>query len=192
MMRRKKTIAVFATDFLQGFGLKQLLEDYFSPDDFSYVINPEMHEDSLANFDLLFVHTDYYFSLYERLLPIKKKVIVLTNSQTNIPDFSMLNINDPDMLFSDVFYELCCAKLNDDAASSVGESRQELSGREKEVLTLVAKGYLNKNIADELNISINTVLTHRKNLMAKLGIKTVSGMTMYAMLNGLISADDIQ
>ena len=66
----------------------------------------------------------------------------------------------------------------------------ELSPRETEVLRLVAKGLMNKEIADRLNISINTVLSHRKNLTAKLGIKTVSGLSFYAMMNGYISDID--
>jgi DNA-binding CsgD family transcriptional regulator len=49
---------------------------------------------------------------------------------------------------------------------------------------------MNKEIADRLNISINTVLSHRKNLTAKLGIKTVSGLSFYAMMNGYISDID--
>jgi len=59
------------------------------------------------------------------------------------------------------------------------------------VLQLIVKGITNKEIADKLNISLNTVLTHRKNITGKLGIKTVSGLTYYAIMNGFISADDI-
>jgi DNA-binding NarL/FixJ family response regulator len=62
-----------------------------------------------------------------------------------------------------------------------------LTVRETEVLTLVAKGLLNKEIADQLGISLHTVISHRKNIASKLGIKTVSGFTMYAAMNGLIS-----
>lgn len=63
----------------------------------------------------------------------------------------------------------------------------QLTNRETEILRLIVKGYLNKEIADELNISHNTVLTHRKNIIAKTGIKTVSGLTFYCIRNGLIS-----
>ncbi|MDE6008477.1 MAG: helix-turn-helix transcriptional regulator [Muribaculaceae bacterium] len=62
----------------------------------------------------------------------------------------------------------------------------ELSGREIEVLRLIAKGKINKEIADELCISINTVITHRKNISVKLGVKSASGMSLYAMMNGII------
>jgi len=68
----------------------------------------------------------------------------------------------------------------------------ELSAREKEILVCVAKGMLNKEIADKLNLSIYTVITHRKNITRKTGIKTVAGLTVYAILNGLIDMSSIQ
>ena len=55
-----------------------------------------------------------------------------------------------------------------------------------------SKADTNKEIADKLNISLNTVLSHRKNITTKLGIKTVSGLTFYAIMNGIISGDDIE
>ena len=68
----------------------------------------------------------------------------------------------------------------------------ELSSREKEILVCVAKGMLNKEIADKLNLSIYTVITHRKNITRKTGIKTVAGLTVYALLNGLIDMSSVQ
>ena len=67
------------------------------------------------------------------------------------------------------------------------KSDHQLTNRETEILRLIVKGYLNKEIADKLNISHNTVLTHRKNIIAKTGIKTVSGLTFYCIRKGLIS-----
>lgn len=67
-----------------------------------------------------------------------------------------------------------------------------ISLRELDVLRLVAQGFLNKEIADKLNISMNTVLSHRKNITAKLGIKTVSGLIFYCITHGYISADEIE
>ena len=63
---------------------------------------------------------------------------------------------------------------------------EELSDREKEILVSVAKGMLNKEIADKYSISIHTVISHRKNITRKTGIKTVAGLTVYALLNNLI------
>ncbi len=63
---------------------------------------------------------------------------------------------------------------------------QELTAREIEVLRLIARGKINREIAEELFIGFQTVLTHRKNITAKLGIKSVSGLTMYALMRGYI------
>jgi len=61
-----------------------------------------------------------------------------------------------------------------------------LSEREREIVQLVAQGKTNNEISDILFISPHTVITHRKNIASKLGIKTIAGLTVYAMLNGLI------
>lgn len=75
---------------------------------------------------------------------------------------------------------------HDHMRSHRGDDHQ-LTNRETEILQLIVQGLLNKEIAEKLNISLNTVLTHRKNIMAKTGIKTVSGLTFYSIRNGLIS-----
>ena len=67
----------------------------------------------------------------------------------------------------------------------------ELSKRETDVLVAVAKGMMNKEIADQMNISIHTVISHRKNITCKTGIKSVSGLTVYALLNNLIDENEL-
>lgn len=62
----------------------------------------------------------------------------------------------------------------------------KLSAREIEILAGVAQGLLNKEIAAKYNLSIHTVITHRKNIARKTGIKTIAGLTAYAILNNLI------
>lgn len=68
----------------------------------------------------------------------------------------------------------------------------ELSEREKEILISVAKGKINKEIAEEHHISIHTVITHRKNITRKTGIKSVAGLTVYALLNNLIDMSEVE
>ena len=68
---------------------------------------------------------------------------------------------------------------------------EELSPREKLVLKHVALGQTNKEIAENLYISTHTVISHRKNITRKLGIKTVSGLTVYAILNKIIGMNDV-
>ncbi len=66
-----------------------------------------------------------------------------------------------------------------------------LSEREKEVLVCLSKGLKNNDIAEALNISVHTVITHRKNIIRKTGIKSVAALTVYAILNNLIEEKDI-
>ena len=79
-----------------------------------------------------------------------------------------------------------------DADSGKEDDDTLLSHREKEILVCVAKGMLNKEIADANNISIHTVITHRKNITRKTGIKTVAGLTVYALLNNLIDINSVE
>lgn len=83
------------------------------------------------------------------------------------------------------------AAVNVNANETRGDG-EELSAREKEILVCVAKGMLNKEIADHYNISIYTVITHRKNITRKTGIKTVAGLTVYALLNNLIDMNSME
>lgn len=83
------------------------------------------------------------------------------------------------------------AALDKDATNQYSDSR-DLSERERDVLILVAKGMANKEIADRLNISIHTVMSHRKNITHKTGIKSVAGLTVYALLNNLLDQSDVE
>lgn len=66
-----------------------------------------------------------------------------------------------------------------------------LSDREIEVMSLIVQGYINKEIADRLNIGLSTVITHRKNIMDKLGMKSVSALTIYAVMHGYVDINKI-
>jgi DNA-binding CsgD family transcriptional regulator len=66
-----------------------------------------------------------------------------------------------------------------------------LSDLEIEVMSLIVQGYINKEIADRLNIGLSTVVTHRKNIMDKLGMKSVSALTIYAVMHGYVDINKI-
>lgn len=71
------------------------------------------------------------------------------------------------------------------------QAQPELSAREVEVLSLMVRGLINKEIAERLSISLTTVITHRKNIQDKTGIKSLSGLTVYAILNGYVRVEEI-
>ena len=72
------------------------------------------------------------------------------------------------------------------------EAPGELTPRERDIIIGVVKGMTNKEIADELFISPNTVTTHRRNIVKKLDIHSASGLTVYAIMNKLVSLQDIE
>lgn len=67
----------------------------------------------------------------------------------------------------------------------------DLTQREKDVIKHIALGMSNKEMADKLNISIHTVISHRKNITEKLNIKSISGLTVYAIMNNLLDISEI-
>ena len=75
--------------------------------------------------------------------------------------------------------------LADPDKEKISSSIDQLTTREREVMKLIAEGYRNKDIADYLSISLKTVEKHRSNMMKKLDLHSASGITSYAIKNGL-------
>lgn len=98
---------------------------------------------------------------------------------------------DIDDAKDDIAKKLRRAAENKSDTETVRDSA-ELSDREKEILTSLVEGHTNKEIASIYNLSVHTVISHRKNISRKTGIKTVSGLTVYALLNNLVKADDVE
>ena len=147
----------------------------------------DFFDDTPEQFDAYLLFADAVLQYSDFFLPRKSRIMLLTahgdqSSESFAPTLPIDEEKESLLERLERFVE----QLGRQAESLP----QELSPRETEVLKLVAKGFMNKEIADQLNISINTVLSHRKNLTAKLGIKTVSGLSFYAMMNGYISDID--
>lgn len=70
-----------------------------------------------------------------------------------------------------------------------GDPFEQLTGREREVLVLIAEGQSNKEIANQLGIGVRTIETHRERIMRRLDIHSVAGLTKFAIANGLISLE---
>lgn len=82
--------------------------------------------------------------------------------------------------------EILLDSLSSVKSNELDDNGYELTKREMDVLVLIAKGLMNKEIAEKLNISIHTVISHRKNITRKTNIKSVAGLAMYALMNNLI------
>lgn len=99
---------------------------------------------------------------------------------------AVIKINDSESRIEETL--LNC--LNKEQAGQADQ--EELSDREKEILISVVKGMSNKEIAEHHNISIHTAITHRRNITRKLKVHSISGLTIYAIINKLVDISEIK
>jgi DNA-binding CsgD family transcriptional regulator len=83
------------------------------------------------------------------------------------------------------------ALINLQGIDREGDPSEMLTQREITIVKLVSLGMTNRQIADKLFLSTHTVITHRKNIISKLGIKSVSGLTVYAIVNNIITIEEV-
>lgn len=138
-------------------------------------------------------------SLDEQLLSIVKSF----QQEPDIKLVGLISGNSPDHIKSRFAFHLkkddCKFDLLENLKKIIGNSlekpvkiSQTLSNREIELLKQVCLGNTNQEIADKLFLSVHTVMTHRKNITKKLGIKTVSGLTVYALMNNLVDIREVE
>jgi DNA-binding CsgD family transcriptional regulator len=188
-MHRNKQIAIILPDTLQSIGLQSMLTDYFPPVVISHYPTFEaLSTSGNDTFDYYFTNAALFVLYADFFLPRRSKTMVLIEGEGGLSATNHITIKASQEIIIEQLEQLFAG----DGSSTSNENNKELSTRETDVLQLIVKGSTNKEIADKLNISLNTVLSHRKNITAKLGIKTVSGLTFYAIMNGIISGDDIE
>lgn len=177
-------------------GLNSIIKDHF---DIESILLPSV-EDLKNYFEIdaarvaILVDTaldnDYLSSAIKTFRKVSdvKKIVIISDGQTKENDNTdCISINAPKSAIHDLLNQYLHPKINN---SQIKKSTL-LTERETDVLKLVAFGKINKEIANELFISIHTVISHRKNITEKLGIKSISGLTVYAILNKLIDTTTI-
>ena len=185
-------IAIIDANTLTCVGLRNLLEKQLPKavirtfEDF-----PTFADDTPDMYTHYFISSQTYILYNPFFLPRKEKTIIMMHGAGNhtFPASNhIINIFLPEKKLTTELMKFFSHKSSEIEKLP---SDDELSAREIEVLILVTKGLINKEIADKLNISLTTVISHRKNITEKLGIKSVSGLTIYAVMNGYISPDRI-
>lgn len=192
-MLKGKYVTIISPNSLQNLGLKTILEEFFLAENISaFSSYNEYAKNDTTQTDFIFLHSSTFIVHNEHFQNIKSKLIVFTDveqfSLSPLSSISHLPVNISQGEIIELLQNIFNSKHNLPA----DENQEELSNREIDVLKLVSIGLINKQIADQLNISLHTVISHRKNITRKLGIKTVSGLTVYALLNGLVSSTEIE
>ena len=199
-MTRTKHIAIISARALAAQGLKQLMAEYFELFDCRiFASADELTAQQSEQFDLYFAEATDALLSADFFMPRRSKTVILLHERPSLnrhassptaatpssqPGGYLTLCTHADL--STIVDSLQAILARIDATTDASRRPDELTSREVEVLRLITRGKINKEIADELCISLNTVLTHRKNITSKLGIKTVSGLTFYAMMNGLV------
>ncbi len=197
-MPNRPKVAIVDANTLAVLGLKQMLQnvmpimniDTFGSFSELEANHPEQYAHYFVAMDIVLTHRPFF-------LERQRKTIVLTLSlsdMSQLRDFHSLCINQAE---SQLVRQLLMLQQH---AHQGGRNlppippilqQKILTDREIEVMSLIVQGLINKEIADRLNIGLSTVITHRKNIMDKLGMKSVSALTIYAVMHGYVDINKI-
>ena len=189
-------MAIVCPNSLTAIGMRQLLTSFLPTVQVEvYTSVKELVDDQPERFFHFFVDISVLLAHRGFFNERKKQTIVLTTSQEHaaqLPGFHCLCVTVPEkQLVRNLLAIQQQGHPHGHPSATEVKNPNMLSAREIEVLALVAQGFINKEIADKLNISLTTVITHRKNITEKLGLRSVSALTIYAVMNGYVELDKI-
>ncbi len=191
-------VAIIDPNTLAVLGLKQILQNVMpimTVD--TYGSMTELQANQPERYAHYFVAMNIVLENRQFFTEHRRQTIVLTLSLeggSQLNEFHSICINVPEkLLVRSILALQQHAHPNGRNLPPMPQILQQkiLSDREIEVMSLIVQGYINKEIADRLNIGLSTVITHRKNIMDKLGMKSVSALTIYAVMHGYVDINKI-
>lgn len=194
-MEQRPRIAVVTSNVLTGLGLKAILEQIIPMAAIDVFDTPDRIAPAEAGrYFHFFVTTRLFVQHSAFFLPCRTRTILLTKGPPQ-PQFA--GMHSIDTAASEEQIVGAILRMHRGAHPAAAADAHPirpgtLSAREIEVLTLIARGFLNKQIAQQLDIGTTTVISHRRNLTEKLGIRSVSGLTIYAVTMGYVNPDEIR
>lgn len=190
--------AIIDSNTLECMALRNILWDAFNGVELhAYGSMDAFIRDSNRHFVHFFVSSDILFTDADEFETLKNRTTVISNGENRPCEdsgFKVLNVSLPEHEILQRLMYLQHTGLYTETPARVIDTKgvtDKLSAREKEVLTLVIKGFINKEIANTLNISLPTVIFHRNNICLKLKTRSIGKMTVYAVLAGLIDINEI-
>lgn len=190
--------AIIDRNTLSSLSLKAMLCDIFDQVEvYAYGSMRDFIIDSNRHFVHFFVSSDILFTDADEFETLKNRTTVISNGKNRPCEDSGFKVLDVSLQEHDILQELMYllpTGLYAETPTRLIDTKgvtDKLSAREKEVLTLMIKGLINKEIADKLAISLPTVIFHRNNICLKLKTRSIGKMTVYAVLAGLIDINEI-
>ena len=186
------SIAIVDSNILSALGLQQILKDMAPMVDIRIFVTFSEMEVAKDQFVHYFVASRIYFEHTAFFRTRLQQTIVLVNGDMQIQGVATLNVCQSE---KEVVKSIITLQRQGHPASSHRMSADsgtvQLSPRELEVTILLTKGLINKEIADRMNISITTVITHRKNIMEKLKARSLADIIIYAVMNGYVNLGEL-
>ena len=189
-------IAIVDSNILAALGLQPILVDML-PGVEVRVFNSfdELQAADQGQFVHYFVASRIYFEHAAFFREGRRRVIVLVNGDLQVVGVPTLNVCQTEAALVKALLAVHRKGhphgMPRQGEQSVAVHESVLSSREMEVAILLAKGLINKEIADRLNISVTTVITHRKNIMEKLRARSLADIIIYVVMNGLVDVGEL-
>lgn len=169
-----------------------LWDIYNSVEIYCYKSMDSFIRDSNRHFVHFFVSSELLFSHIDEFETLKSQTTVISTGTNRNYKNAGFNILDLSLSETEIMQRLTNLQFVCNYEQlPVIRDRDILSEREKEVLKLMVKGLINKEISQELDISLNTVIFHRNNICNKLKTRSIGRMTIYAVLSGMMDVNEI-
>lgn len=186
--------AIIDSNILAAIGLQQILSDLLPMGEVQTFISfDELQKADKGQFAHYFVASRIYFEHPTFFREQARRSIVLVNGDLQIAGVPTLNVCQSEKALVKAILAMHHRPGHTGSKMPMPPRPAEplLSAREMEVAVLLAKGLINKEIGDRLNISVTTVITHRKNIMEKLHARSLADIIIYAVMNGLVDVGEI-
>ena len=190
------SLAIADPNTLSAIGLQQIVSEMIpSVEIKTFGTFEELQAADNGQFAHYFIASRIYFEHTAFFRNNVHRSIVLVNGDMHIQGIDTLNVCQSEKLLVKSLMSLHSQGHASVSQHRGYETHQKngtlLSPREMEVTILLAKGLINKEIADYLNISTTTVITHRKNIMEKLHARSLVDIIIYAVVNGLVDVGEL-
>lgn len=185
--------AIVDSNILAALGLQQILTDLLPVGEArTFISFDELQAADKGQFAHYFVASRIYFEHTAFFREQARRSIVLVNGDLQISGVPTLNVCQTEKaLVKSILALHRMGHPNHHMPMPPSSTESLLSAREVEVAILLAKGLINKEIADRLSISVTTAITHRKNIMEKLRARSLADIIIYVVMNGLVDVGEL-
>lgn len=186
----KIKILIISNSYILTSGLQFVLNEITEIRYFNTEFNIRTIYQNISSYkpNIIIYNTGFNLEL-DKFIDENKYVYIALSNSDNLKNKYTIDLFNDD---KSTIISLVRNVISENFKKKTKTKNDELSDREITIVKLISQGLTNQEIADQLCLSKHTVITHRKNITHKLNIKTVSGLTVYAILNNIIDIKEVK